>query len=100
MITLALEIVRVLILAIISFFTSFLLVPILINFLTRFQFNKQIRSSEAAPIFSSLHQKKAGTPTMGGAIIWGTTLLLATAFFLLGLLFDGVFSQLNFIDRA
>lgn len=38
---------------------------------------KQIRASEAAPIMSALHKAKSGTPTMGGILIWFTTMFLA-----------------------
>ncbi|OIO49332.1 MAG: phospho-N-acetylmuramoyl-pentapeptide-transferase, partial [Parcubacteria group bacterium CG1_02_42_13] len=63
-------------------------------------FAKQIRTSEAAPIFSKLHAGKAGTPTMGGVIIWGTVLGLAALFFVLDFLFDGFFGNFNFVNRA
>lgn len=52
------------------------------------------------PIFSELHKKKAGTPTMGGIIVWATVLLLAGFFFAATKTAGGVFGDLNFISRA
>lgn len=44
---------------------------------------KTIRDAASAPIMSVLHKAKAGTPTMGGIIVWFT--VLVTAFLLSGL---------------
>ncbi|MBI4119463.1 MAG: phospho-N-acetylmuramoyl-pentapeptide-transferase [Parcubacteria group bacterium] len=94
------ETVRILALSMLSFVVALGVTPVVLNFLKRRNFNKQIRTSEAAPVYSRLHQKKAGTPTMGGIIIWGVTLGLAFLFWILDIFFDGVFSYLNFVDRA
>lgn len=94
------EIIRILVLGGTSFGVALLLTPVLIKLLDRFHLNKQIRSEESAPIFHKLHKHKENTPTMGGIIIWGTVLLLAVLIFILDKMFDGVFSYLNFIDRA
>ena len=51
-------------------------------------------------MFSKLHAAKAGTPTMGGVLVWGTTALLAFALALLSRLVDGpVVSTLSFLSR-
>jgi phospho-N-acetylmuramoyl-pentapeptide-transferase len=47
-----------------------------------------------------MHRKKAGTPTMGGLLIWGTVAVLAGVIALLAAVLDGFWSYLNFIDRA
>lgn len=91
---------RVLGLAIFSFAVALALTPWLARLLDRFQLNKQIRSQESAPVFYSLHRHKENTPTMGGAIIWFTTLGLAALFSVLSAIFDGFWSYLNFVDRA
>lgn len=48
--------------------------------LIKFRIGKQIRddalSGEKAKLFSALHAKKSGTPTMGGLLIWGTVLVV------------------------
>jgi phospho-N-acetylmuramoyl-pentapeptide-transferase len=61
---------------------------------------KQIRS-EGAPIFNQLHQKKEGTPTMGGLLIWLTVLILALFFWGLGKMgFNHLITKLNFLSRS
>jgi phospho-N-acetylmuramoyl-pentapeptide-transferase len=66
----------------------------------RWRFGKQIRTSDEAPVFSALHQKKLGTPTGAGVIIWGTAAFLAVSFFLLSIFFDGFWKFFNFVNRA
>lgn len=95
-----LQAIRVLGFALLAFMTALAFTPLMVKFLSAFQIKKQIRSSESAPIFAKLHEGKAGTPTMGGIIIWATTIGLALFFFVLHLAFDGVWSYFNFIDRA
>ncbi len=95
-----LQAVKVLIVALIAFLSALSLTPFFVKFLSRHQFNKQIRSADSAPIFSKMHSGKAGTPTSGGIIIWATVLGLAFIFWLGNILFDGFFGYLNFVDRA
>lgn len=95
-----LQLIRVLGIAVISFLIALGLTPTLSIFLNRYQLHKQIRTSEAAPIFSQLHKKKAGTPTAGGVIIWLSVLGLAAVFWFFNLFFDQAWGYLNFIDRA
>src|SRR3990172_12778778 len=94
------EAIRVLTVSILSFAVALLLTPAVLAVLKKFDFKKQIRTVESAPIYSKLHKAKEGTPTMGGIIIWGTVLGLAAILFLLDALFDGSFTYLNFVDRA
>jgi len=95
----AVEAIRVLTVAMIAFFTALIFTSPVLSLLRRLHFSKQIRTSESAPIFSKLHEGKAGTPTMGGVIIWGTVLGLAALFFILDFFFDGFFGNFNFISR-
>jgi len=88
------------VLAIISFLLSFFSTPLLTHFLYKYKLGKQIRDASSAPIFSSLHKGKEGTPTMGGILIWATVLILALVFFLLHKIFpDSIVGQLNFLSR-
>ncbi|MDP1719266.1 MAG: phospho-N-acetylmuramoyl-pentapeptide-transferase [bacterium] len=96
----ALQSIRILGLSLASFLVALALTPLVSKLLYRFHAAKQIRTSDAAPIFSSMHAKKAGTPTMGGVIIWATVLGMAMLFLILSSLFGGVWNYLNFIDRA
>lgn len=93
------QIIRILSLSAISFVLAIILTPLLTHFLYKYRLGKQIRT-EGAPIFASLHQKKQGTPTMGGILIWLTTAFLAFFFWFLSKIFDGVWDYLNFINRA
>lgn len=71
------EAIRVIAITIISFSVAFIIAPIVIRILKRLNFGKQIRAEGSTPIFTSLHKKKEGTPTMGGVIIWGTVIMVA-----------------------
>ena len=93
------EVIRLLILTSVSFLVAFLLTPFLTHFLFKYRLGKQIRT-EGAPVFAKIHGSKEGTPTMGGILIWGVTLILALGFWILSLFFDGVFSNLNFLSRS
>ncbi|MGB9763210.1 MAG: phospho-N-acetylmuramoyl-pentapeptide-transferase, partial [Minisyncoccia bacterium] len=66
----------------------------------KYKLGKQIRQDSNAPIFMSLHQKKAGTPTMGGVIMWGATLLITFFFFILSKTINGFWSHINFLSRS
>ncbi len=93
--------IRVLVLSAIAFVVALLITPAWHRFLKRRHFDKQIREEAAAPVFYELHKKKAGTPTGGGVIVWGTVIGLAAIFGILNKLFDGrVWHYLNFINRA
>ncbi len=72
----------------------------LLYLLKKHQLGKQIRGEKDTPVFSSLHKKKEGTPTMGGIIIWFTILIIAGVMYFGDMFFGGIFSQLNFINRA
>ncbi len=92
--------VRIIGLSLVAFLAAFAITPLVSKLLFKFHVKKQIRTSEAAPVFSQLHAKKEGTPTMGGAIIWLTVIGMALVFLVLNWLFDGFWGYLNFVDRA
>lgn len=90
---------RILGLTTFSFILALIWTPALIHFLEKYRLGKQIRQ-EGAPIFNKLHQKKKGTPTMGGILIWGTVLLVALVFWGLSRIGQGtVLANLNFLNR-
>ncbi len=69
--------------------------------LKRYNLGKQIRDANVAPIFAKLHQGKVGTPTMGGVLIWVTTLIIAVATYYLSIFFpQSIFRDLNFLTRS
>jgi len=95
------DIVKIFLLTTISFVVAILWTPLLTNFLYKNKLGKQIRPAEETPVFSKLHQSKSGTPTMGGVLIWGTTLFLILFFYVLSEIIEVDFiKRLNFFSRA
>ncbi len=94
-----LQVVRILTIAFAAFVLSIILTPWWTNVLYKHRLGKQIRT-EGAPIFASLHQGKAGTPTMGGVIIWLTLLILISALALVEKFLPGnLLAQFSFLSR-
>lgn len=95
-------ILKMLFLFALSFLVTVLWTPLLTNVLYKYKLGKSIRDDEAkTPIFTKLHKKKSGTPTMGGVLIWVTTLVLALLFHTAASWFpDGVAEQFNFLTRS
>jgi phospho-N-acetylmuramoyl-pentapeptide-transferase len=94
------QISRVLILAAASFALAILLTPIWLHFLKKYRLGKQIRCGNT-PVFSKMHQKKEGTPTMGGLLIWLSVLILTLVLWGLSKLKgDSIFDSLNFLNRS
>lgn len=94
-------IIKILFFSALSFIIAIFMAPVLTHFLYKYKLGKKIRNSGDTPIFSKLHAHKAGTPTMGGILVWGTLLLLILFFYLLSLAFPGgIFEHLNFLSRA
>jgi phospho-N-acetylmuramoyl-pentapeptide-transferase len=92
--------IKIFSLAGISFILAIFLTPALTNFLYRHKMGKQIRADGDTPVFTGMHAKKRGTPTMGGVLIWFTTLTLAVGFWFLDrVLHINFFHELNFLTR-
>ncbi|MCD6471403.1 phospho-N-acetylmuramoyl-pentapeptide-transferase [bacterium] len=92
-------VIKIFFLATLSFLLAFVFTPALTHFLYKYKVGKQIRDEKSAPIYARLHQKKAGTPTMGGILIWGTTLLVSLFFYYLSKSNYDIFKMLNFLSR-
>ncbi len=82
--------------AIFAFLIAIVFTPYFYKFLVKYKLGKNIRetatSGEKASLFRKLHLKKSGTPTMGGILIWGTTILI--------ILLSRLFSYFNWIDHS
>ncbi|MDP3985692.1 MAG: phospho-N-acetylmuramoyl-pentapeptide-transferase [bacterium] len=92
--------IKLLVLATIAFIVAMAWTPLLTHILYKYKLGKQIRDEASAPIFFKLHAKKSGTPTMGGILIWLTTLVLALVFAYIWLFApESVLGQLNFLTR-
>jgi phospho-N-acetylmuramoyl-pentapeptide-transferase len=63
-----------------GFTVAFLAAPSFINALYKFKIGKNIRTiasdGKAAELYHALHAKKAGTPTMGGVLIWSSVIVV------------------------
>lgn len=96
------NILRIFIVATISFFVALVITPFWTKILHRYNLaKKQITREDVAPIFSKLHQKKQGTPTTGGVVIWGTVLAVIFGLWFLGQVFPGsALAKLNFLSRG
>jgi len=96
----AFQIIRILFLGVFSSILAILLTPILTHFLYKYSLRKQIREDKNAPVFMSLHKKKEGTPTMGGILMWGCTIVVTFLFFCCSKITNGFFGALNFLSRS
>lgn len=92
--------IRIITVTTLAFLAALILTPLWLRVLEKWGFGKSIRPGEDTPVFSQLHQKKAGTLNSGGVIIWGTVTAIAIILWLLGGLFGGIFSYLDFVSRA
>ena len=93
------QIIRVLFFSVLSFVVAILSAPLLTHFLYKYKLGKKIINSGKTPIFSELHAHKAGTPTMGGILIWGTVLALILFFyFLSNILPSNTWQFFNFLS--
>lgn len=94
------QISRILGLAALAFVLAMVWTPVLTHFLYKYKLGKQIRT-EGAPIFSSFHLKKEGTPTMGGVLVWMTVLFLTLFFWFLSKIgVDDLIAKINFLERG
>lgn len=95
------EIIKVFSLGSLTFMIGTLLSPLLLKFLAKMEMGKKIREESVAPIFASMHKAKSGTLTGGGILIWGMTLFIIFAVFLLSKFTNiAFFDQLNFLSRS
>lgn len=95
------DIIKIFLLTTIAFVATISWTPLLTHFLYKFKLGKKIRHTDETPVYSQLHQSKAGTPTMGGLLIWVTTLGMALLFFLIAnLVHDDFLDRLNFLNRS
>jgi len=66
----------------IAFFLALLMTPSFLKLMNKFKIGKTIRDNAIdgtmATIFRSMHLKKAGTPSMGGMLIWGSVAIIIT----------------------
>lgn len=94
-------IIKIFVLTTTAFAIAMAMTPVLTHFLFKYKLGKQIRDEKTAPIMSSLHKAKSGTPTMGGILVWLTVLFLAVVFFYLGEWSGSdLLKKFNFLTRS
>ena len=93
-------IIKILLLTALAFIFTFAWTPLLTHFLYKHKLGKTIRNNGTTPVFTRLHAHKAGTPTMGGLLIWVTVLIFCLTFFYLAKFLPWeIFKHLNFLSR-
>ncbi len=93
-------IVKIFVLATVALVVAMIWEPALMRFLLRYKLGKSIRDAETAPVMNALHLKKAGTPTMGGLLMWVTVAGILLSLHGLNLLFGGKwFGFFDFLSR-
>ncbi len=94
-------IIKIFLITTFSFLIALFWMPLLLKLLKKYKIGKKIRDEKTTPVFSKMHQKKEGTLTMGGILIWGTVLFLSFFFFYLKDFFNNInfLQQLNFLTR-
>ncbi|MEK7579970.1 MAG: phospho-N-acetylmuramoyl-pentapeptide-transferase [Patescibacteria group bacterium] len=96
------NILRIFIVATISFFVALIITPFWAGVLKKYNFaKKEVVREDVAPIFSKLHKDKKGIPIGGGLIIWGAVLIIIFGFWLLAVIFpESSLAKLNFLSRS
>lgn len=93
------ELVRIIFLSTVAFIFAVLVTPLLTHFLYKYKLGKQIRDASEAPIYAKMHAAKSGTPTMGGILVWGTTVIIIVVVALLAKI-SPIAAQFDFLSRA
>lgn len=94
-------VIRILFFTTMAFVFTIAWTPLFTHFLYKYKLGKQIRDDGSTPLFSKLHAHKAGTPTMGGVLVWVTVLIFSLVFFYLAKYIPSdIFKSLNFLSRS
>lgn len=94
------DVVRLLVITVASFAIAMVWAPALIRFLRRVGARKSIRDASSAPIVSNMHAAKAGTPSMGGLVIWVTVLAVTLLLSAGCAIRDASWCTWNFLSRT
>lgn len=85
----------------ISFIVTIVWTPLWTGLLYRYRVGKRLRLASDAPVFTKLHEHKAGTPTMGGVLVWVTTLVIALVFWGIHYVWPhSLLARMNFLSRS
>ena len=94
-------IIRVLFFAVSCFIFAILATPFLSKFLYKYKLGKNIRDDGSTPLFTKMHAHKAGTPTMGGILVWVTVVIFVVLFHYAAIILPWpIFKNLDFLSRS
>jgi len=94
-------IIKILLFSTLAFIFAISTAPLLTHFLYKYKLGKKIRNNGLTPVFSQLHAHKAGTPTMGGILVWGTVLIFIVFFYFLAKIVPwDIVQHFNFLSRS
>jgi len=94
-------IIKIFFLTALAFIFTVSWTPILTHFLYKNQLGKQIRNDGSTPLFTKMHSHKAGTPTLGGLLVWVTVLIFSVLFYYLAKFLPfAFFKYLDFLSRS
>ena len=80
---------------------TLIITPLWTKVLYKYKLGKGVIRESNAPIFSELHKKKIGIPTMGGVVIWVTVIVLTIGFWLISKFYPATpFGNINFLSRG
>lgn len=93
---------------VIAFAVGIFFAPVLTHFLYTYKAWKKkagkgngMGDDTGTPLFDKLHEtREVSTPRMGGLLIWGTVVAVALTLAILGYFFNGIFSDLDFVNRG
>lgn len=94
------EIIRITVFASACFLVALISTPFVVKWLRKHKMGKTIRTADAAPIMNQMHAAKAGTPTMGGVVIWGSVVLAVGLIWLLNTFIGQPWSGWNILSRT
>lgn len=96
------NVLKILVTGFLAFALAFLATPLFTHFLYKYKIGIKIKTNavdgEKLTFVSEMHKDKSGTPTMGGALIWFTVLILILASHYIFPLIAG-WLNINFIAR-
>lgn len=93
-------VIKILLLTALAFVFTVAWTPAFTRLLFKYRVGKNLRLASEAPVYARLHAHKAGTPTMGGILVWGTTLAFAVVFSAAHAFNIPILRDLNFLSRA
>lgn len=93
-------IIRILTISFACFLIAMVWAPVLIRVLRRLKMGKSIRDESSAPVMAKLHAAKAGTPTMGGLVVWVTVTVVMLVLSFGCTVGVSAFCGWNFLSRA